>query len=50
MDKVELKKLRDECGAWDDEIGCVDDYPDECPFSTECEDEANEEDEQQSVS
>ena len=48
MDKTMLAKSREECGAWDDELGCVDDYPEECPLSTDCEDaEEDEEDEKE---
>jgi len=33
---MNLKMCREQCGAWDDELGCIDDYPDECPVADEC--------------
>lgn len=34
---MDIKKMREQCGAWDDELGCMEDYPEACPISTECE-------------
>ena len=27
-----LDDFRKDCGSWDEEEGCLDDYPDECPL------------------
>jgi len=33
---TELEKARKDCGCWDEEVGCLEDYPDECPYCEEC--------------
>jgi hypothetical protein len=37
---VDLAKVREDCGGWDEEDGCVDDYDEECPFSEACKKDA----------
>ncbi len=36
-----LEGIRKECGSWDEEMGCSEEYPDECPYKEECELDAN---------
>lgn len=40
MVEINLEQFRKDCGSWDEEDGCLDDYPDECPLHGECEKEA----------
>lgn len=35
-----LSEMRKECQYWDEEMGCLDDYPDECPLHEACKNEA----------
>ena len=35
-----LEETRKECEMWDDEDGCVDDYPGTCPVFAECKKDA----------
>ena len=37
---MDLEKVRKECDMWDEEDGCLDSYPDECPVHALCEKEA----------
>lgn len=44
--KSMLDKARDDCGSWDEEFGCMDGYPEECPFNSECRSDAEEKEEE----
>jgi len=42
-EELNLVELRGKCGAWDEELEtCMDDFPAECPFQSECQKEAEE--------
>lgn len=43
---MDIKKMREQCGAWDDELGCMEDYSEDCPISTECEQAMEDEEEE----
>ena len=34
--KMDFTDARKTCGYWDEELGCDEDYPIECPYSSEC--------------
>ena len=36
MDPEELAKIREQCGCWEEDGGCLEDFPMECPHRTEC--------------
>jgi len=35
-----LEEFRKECEGWDEEEGCLDDYPEKCPLHGECQKDA----------
>ena len=35
-----LVEMRKDCGYWDEEMGCLNDYDEECPIHGACEKEA----------
>ena len=39
---MELNELRGKCESWDDDIGCLADYPEDCPLAKECKKDAEE--------
>jgi len=41
-----LAEMRKECQYWDEEMGCLDDYPQECPLHEACKKEAEGADEE----
>ncbi len=43
---ADLESCRKTCESWDEEGGCLDDYPDECPLRTVCKEDAEEEGEE----
>ncbi len=47
MDQIdELDLARQQCGAWDDEEKeCMEDYPEGCPYFSQCKEDTEEEDE-----
>jgi len=34
--EIDIEKIRERCGDWDEETGCDGDFPDTCPFHEEC--------------
>lgn len=40
MPDVTVEDFRKTCGSWDEEDGCYESYPDECPLREECERDA----------
>ena len=40
VEMASLKEMRRECGSWDKEMGCLDDYPEDCPIHEQCKREA----------
>lgn len=46
MPEVSVEDFRGTCGSWDEEMGCLDDYPGECPIHGECQKEAESTDEE----
>ena len=37
-----LEEIRKKCEDWDEDIGCLLGYPEECPFHVECAEEEEE--------
>ncbi len=37
---LKLAEERKDCGSWDEEMGCLDDYPEDCPVHEACKKEA----------
>ena len=33
---MHIEEVRKLCGSWDGELGCLDENPEECPYSEEC--------------
>lgn len=46
MEKEQIEEARSKCPSWDDELGCEDDYPEDCPIAVECREDAEEEEEE----
>jgi len=44
-----LEAMRKECGSWDEEMGCLDDYSEDCPIHEACQKEAEGTDEEEKV-
>lgn len=42
MGKAELEKVREDCGSWGEEFGCLEGFPSDCPYYEECSKEAEE--------
>jgi hypothetical protein len=40
-DVLDIKKIREQCGGWDETTGCVDSYADTCPFALDCKEAAD---------
>lgn len=40
MAEVTLEGFRETCESWDEEEGCLDDYPAECPLHEACQRDA----------
>ena len=36
MDAKELEEVREQCGCYDEDAGCLEDFPPECPHRIEC--------------
>jgi hypothetical protein len=34
-----IEEIRKKCEEWDEDIGCLVDYPEECPYHVECAEE-----------
>ena len=35
-----LDDARKVCGCWEEDLGCDDDYPEDCPIGSKCKEEA----------
>ena len=40
---MDLKAIREDCGVWDEEYGCLDGTPNECPYHVECQKDSEKE-------
>lgn len=52
MDPIdELDLARQQCGAWDDEEKeCMEDYPEGCPYASQCKEDAESDTEEEECS